>query len=118
MATIINQRNGKIVIHAIANVNSNVSSFSLTGDTFSELQVSQIFWSANTDVFVKRGSNTLLYFPPNSTGGIDFSGEGMALSVDSTANVVVTFGSGGAGFVLLELTKVMDPPATYNYYEN
>jgi hypothetical protein len=118
MPTIINQKNGKIVIHATANVNSNVASFALSGENYTDIQVSQVFWSANTDVFVKRGSNTLLYFPPNSTGGIDFAGEGMALSQDSSANVVITIGNGGAGFVLLELTKMIEYPATYDYYEN
>lgn len=116
MATIINQKNGKVVIHATANVNSNVSSFAVGDEVVAGLQISQITWGANGVITVNRGAENILYLPAQSSGGIDFAGEGMTLSIGSTANVIVNFTD--AGFVLLELTKMVSGATTYDYYEN
>jgi hypothetical protein len=116
MPNIINQKNGKVVIHATANVNSNIASFAVGGETIAGLQISQITWGANGSIAVKRGTDDILYLPAQSSGGIDFAGEGMTLSIGSTANVIVNFTD--AGFVLLELTKMVSGSTQYDYYTN
>jgi hypothetical protein len=102
MPTIINQKNGKVVIHTTANVNSNVSSFQLSDETVTGLNINLVMWGSSNNVQVSRGSNTLLYL--NGTGEFDFAGEGVSLQSDSSANVVITVN--GTGFCILELNKV------------
>lgn len=116
MANIINQKNGKIVIHATANVNANIASFSVDSEVIAGLQVSQVTWGANGSIAVKRGATDLIYLPAQSSGTIDFAGEGMSLSVGSTSNVIVNFTD--AGFVLLELTKSVSGATQFDYYKN
>jgi len=118
MTTLINQKNGRVLIHATSNVNSNVASFSLSGDTFTDLQIDKIVWGNNKDVYIKRGTDTVLYFPGNTAGDIDLASRGMAVSLNSSANVVINLDSGSSGFVILELKKMITSPATYDYYEN
>lgn len=116
MANIINQKNGKVVIHATANVNANIASFAVGDETVAGLQISQVIWGANGSIAVKRNATDVLYLPAQSSGTIDFAGEGMSLSIGSTSNVVVNFTD--AGFILLELTKTVSGTTQFDYYKN
>jgi len=114
MATIINQKNGKVIIHATANVNSNVSSFQLSGETISGLAINAVLWGSSNTVQIKRDSNMLLYL--TDTGDLEFAGNGFALQGNNTANVVIEID--GTGFCILDLQKMFAANNTYDYYEN
>lgn len=114
MATIINQKNGKVVIHATANVNSNVSSFQLSGETISGLALNSVAYGSNGSVVIKRGANNILFL--TDTGDLEFAGNGFALSQDADANVVIEIT--GTGFCILDLQKIFAANNTYDYYEN
>lgn len=114
MATIINQKNGKVVIHATANVNSNVSSFQLSEETISGLAVNYVQWGSSNNVQVSRNGDMILYLP--DVGDLDFAGNGWALQGNNSANVVININ--GTGFCIIELQKVFAANNTYDYYEN
>jgi len=103
MATIINQKNGKVIIHATANVNSNVSSFQVTGETLTALNINQVLWGSNGMVEVHRVGENILYL--TETGSMDFAGNGLVLSQNNTSNVIINIT--GTGFCILELQKVV-----------
>lgn len=101
MPTLINQKNGKVVIHTTANVNSNVSSFQLAGETLESLNISQVFWGSNGSVEIKRDTTSVLYL--DGTGDMDFAGNGLVLSQNNTSNVVININ--GTGFSIVVLQK-------------
>lgn len=112
MTVLINKKGLSAVIHLTANATINVSGNSTTSDiaigdeVVGGATITQIWYGcANGGHWeVKRGSNTAIVV--DSTGYMDFAGNGITLNRDITSTLVANLNSATAGFVVIELTKV------------
>ena len=104
-STNINQLGGKVQISAVgANSGTfNVNTFSSSSDNenTTELVITKVKWSGN--VVIQRGANSVLSFV--DSGEWDLSGDGMAWSVDSTANIDIQVAA-TTDTCLLEVKKI------------
>lgn len=101
---------GKTLIRLTANAtlvvvgNNSVSNVAASNSEIVEsATITKVFWSGNGQYTVARGANTILTLHGN--GWWDLYQHGIALTEDSTANVVITNSSGSTGTIMLELSK-------------
>jgi len=113
MAVLINKKGLSAVIHLTANATINVTGNSTTSDiaTGDEVvagaSITQVWYGcANGGHWeIKRGSNTAVV--ADSTGYMDFAGNGVTLNKDATAaTLVANLNTTATGFVVIELTKI------------
>ena len=117
MATIINRRGASAVVHVVANTtvvitgNSSVSNIAFGSgnaqieETVTNGYISQVWWGTDGGRWtVARGSNTYLVL--NNSGHMDFAGQGVAITADSTANAVLTLSGTANGFLMVEFQKL------------
>lgn len=112
MAILINKKGLSAVIHLTANATVNLVGNSTTSDiatgdeVITGAVITQIWYgSANGGHWeIKRGSNTAIVV--DSTGYMDFAGNGVVLNKDATANTLVAnLNTTTTGFVIVEVTK-------------
>ncbi len=84
-----NQLGGKYVVQCTANDTIQVASANATAsETVTGLTINQVWFGLDSGYWkISRGANTLVI--SDTTGYLDFSGAGQALTLDSAANVVV-----------------------------
>ena len=112
---ILQKKTKKAVLHATANTtwviagNSSVSNVANVDEHVYSGAIRQIWFgspSGNSSYWtVKRGANVVMVV--DSTGWIDFSGHGQAITQDASANVVVelTAAGDGSGYIMIEVSK-------------
>lgn len=118
MAVIINKKGLSAVIHLTANATINVSGNSTTSDictgdeVITGASITQIWYGCGNGAYweIKRGSNTVFY--TDSTGYLDFAGNGVALNKDVAGTLVANLNSSQTGSIIIELTKI---PSTSVY---
>lgn len=107
-----NKKATSVTIHVNANAtvvvagNSAVSNIASPGETLTGAYICQAI--AGNDgtghIQVKRGGQIVAVY--DSTGQYDYAGCGMALNVNQTANLDITFVGSANGYLMLELQKV------------
>lgn len=118
MAVLINKKGLSAVIHLTANATINVSGNSTTSDictgdeVITGASITQIWYGCGNGAYweIKRGSNTVFY--TDSTGYLDFAGNGVALNKDVAGTLVANLNSSQTGSIIIELTKI---PSTSVY---
>lgn len=111
MAVLINKKGLATVVHVTANATLTIagddqtSNIASTGETVTGATITQAWYGTSNGASweVKRGSNTVMVL--DSTGYMDFAGNGIVLNKDPTATLVMTLNGAGTGFLILELTK-------------
>lgn len=111
MAIIINKKGLSSVVHVVANATltiagaAGVSDIALGDEVLTGATITQAWYGSSNGSYweVKRGSNTVMVM--DSTGYIDFAGNGVALNKDTTGTLVITLNGTGVGFLILELSK-------------
>jgi len=111
MAIIINKKGLSSVVHVVANATltiagaAGVSDIALGDEVLTGATITQAWYGASNGAYweVKRGAN--LVFVADSTGYMDFAGNGVTLNKDSTGTLVMTLTGAGTGFLILELSK-------------
>jgi hypothetical protein len=107
MTVISNKAGSATVVHAIANGtvvvagNNSVSNIALGTEIITGASISRIWWGTTNNITIARGSNVDVIL--TQSGFHDYSGHGCLLTVDRTANVIITIN--GSGHVVLELKK-------------
>ena len=107
---IANRKNVSITVHATANTTWQMSDFTGVGETnVTAVAIKQVWFGspqsiANTYWTISRGANTVAIL--DSTGYMDYAGNGNMLNLDSTANVTVTLNGSTVGYIMLELQKL------------
>lgn len=112
MAVIINKKGLSAVIHLTANATINISGNSTTSDictgdeVITGATITQIWYGCGNGAYweIKRGSNTV--FHTDSTGYLDFAGNGVTLNKDVGATLVANLNVSQTGSIVIELTKV------------
>lgn len=118
MAVLINKKGLSAVVHLTANATltiagaAGVSDIATGDEVVSGAYISQVWYGTGNGAYweVKRGSNTVLHV--DSTGYMDFSGNGIALNKDVGATLVANLNASQTGTLIIELTKV---PQTSSY---
>lgn len=113
VSIIHNRKNLSVTVLADANAtltiagNSSVSNVAHASETLTGASIKQIwFGSPSGDSaywVVQRGSNTIAVL--DSTGWIDFAGNGNLQTKDSTASLVLTLVGSANGYIMVELQK-------------
>jgi hypothetical protein len=112
MAVLINKKGLSAVIHLTANATVNVtgavgvSDIAVGDEVVTGATITQIWYGcANGGHWeIKRGANTAAVV--DSTGYMDFAGNGVTLNKDATAaTLVANLNTTTTGFVVIELTK-------------
>lgn len=101
MPIINNRKHGKAVLIVNANDTSTVNSFSTgVGEIVDRVVINAVYWTGQWTV--ARGSNTYISTPASSSGKWEFSDNGIALDMDSTANIVSTLTGSGTLVLLVD----------------
>jgi hypothetical protein len=97
-----------------SNVDATSTCLAIGNEVLSGAYIAQAFWGIEPDGYavVKRGSDIVAIY--DSTSYKDYAGNGMALTVGQSANLVVEFVNTANGYVMLELQKVGTLPSEYN----
>lgn len=111
MAVLINKKGLSAVIHLTANAvinvagNSSVSDIAYGDETVTGATITQMWYGCGNGAYweIKRGSNTVMF--TDSTGYLDFAGNGVALNKDITGTLVANLNVSQTGFLIIELTK-------------
>lgn len=111
MAIIINKKGLSAVVHVTANATLTIagddqtSAIAAAGETLTGATITQAWYGSSNGSYweVKRGANTVMVM--DSTGYMDFAGNGVALNKDTTGTLVITLNGTGVGFLILELSK-------------
>jgi hypothetical protein len=112
MAVLINKKGLSAVIHLTANATINIAGDSTTsdiaqvGEVITGATISQVWYGCANGSWweIKRGANTVLHV--ESTGYLDFAGNGVALNKDVGGTLVANLNSSQTGTLIIELTKV------------
>lgn len=116
MSIISNKYNGTVITHDTANAtyvvvgNNTVSNLTYSNtEIINSGTIRRVVWGTSTGYWtVKRGANTVLVL----SGSNEMLLNGMSITKDKTANVVVEL-SGGTGFIMLEIAKQGNNPTQY-----
>lgn len=98
----------KVVLRDVANAtyvvagNSSVSNVAAVGETITSAYISQVHWSTDARVSIKRGANTILNL--NGNGSLNLRALGFSLSEFSNASIVVETTTANAS-VIIEIVK-------------
>lgn len=111
MAVLINKKGLSAVIHLTANAtinvagNSSVSDIAVGDEVVTGATITQVWFGCGNGAYweIKRGANSVVFV--DSTGYLDFAGNGVALNKDTTATLVANLNLSQTGFVVIELTK-------------
>lgn len=114
MPVLINRKGVSAVLHMTANESftiagdSSTSNIASPGETLTGATITQVwFGSSSGDSAywtIKRGANTVAVL--DSTGYIDFAGNGVALNKDTGATLVANLVNSTTGFLMVELQKI------------
>lgn len=105
-----NRKNVSITVHAIANTTWQLSDLFVAPETQpTAVGIKQVWFGspqsiANTYWTISRGANTVAIL--DSTGYMDYAGNGNMLKLDPTANVTVTLNGSTVGYIMIELQKL------------
>lgn len=106
----VTSANGYVLVSgnsSTSNINGSNTCLAIADEQVRGVTITQAFWgidpSSDGHVVIKRGSNVVAVF--DSTGYKDYAGNGMALSKDASANLVIEFASSANSYVMLELQK-------------
>ena len=100
MAIISNRRAGHVTTLDTANTTYNLTDFASPNtsvETVSAISIVKIFWTG--DWTIKRGATTV-FQTANNTGVWDLNSAGMAITANSTANLVLSTASSSASIML------------------
>jgi hypothetical protein len=121
---ISNKKNMSVTLHFTTS-NSNVvvagapavSNVAVTGEVITGGSISQIAYGCdgNGSIQVMRGANLVAVF--DSTGYIDYAGNGIGLNVYPTANLTVNFIGSANAYCVVELQKTF-ASVTSDYFQN
>lgn len=111
MAVIINKKGLSAVIHLTGNAtinvagNSSVSDIAVGDEIVTGATITQVWYGTGNGAYweIKRGSNTVMF--TDSTGYLDFAGNGITLNLDTTETLVANLNLSQTGFIVIELTK-------------
>lgn len=108
-----NKKNASVVIHvAAANAslviagNNSVSNVAIGNEVLTGATITQVVYGNDggaNHAQILRGANLVATF--DSTGYIDYAGNGLALNKDSSANLVVNF-NGSNSYCIIEMQKI------------
>ncbi len=110
-----NRKNLSVTVHCTSNAtfviagNTTVSNVAIGDEVLTGASIKQAWYSSssgNTAYWtVKRGANTVLVL--DSTGWMDFAGNGNLLNKDASANLVLQLvnAADDEGFLMIELQK-------------
>jgi hypothetical protein len=112
MAIIINKKGLSAVVHLTSNAVINVAGIStnsdiaLPGEVITGATITQVWYGCSNSGHweLKRGANTVAVV--DSTGYMDFAGNGVALNKDVEGTLVANLNLTTTGFVIIELTKI------------
>jgi hypothetical protein len=112
MAILINKKGLSAVVHLTANATltiagaAGVSDIATGDEVLTGAYISQIWYGTGNGAYweIKRGSNTAFHL--DSTGYIDFTGNGVALNKDVAATLVANLNLSQTGSIIIELIKV------------
>lgn len=111
MAVLINKKGLSAVIHLTANAtinvagNSSVSDIAYGDEVVTGAVITQVWYGCGNGAYweIKRGANTVMF--TDSTGYIDYAGNGITLNKDAGATLVANLNNSSTGFIIIELTK-------------
>lgn len=128
VSIISNKKNTSATIHIAAanttikvsgnsvttNVDSTATCLAVDNEVLSGAYITQAFWGIDPAGYavVKRGADIVAVY--DSTGYKDYAGNGLALTVSQSANLVVEFVGTANAYVLLEVQKVGTFTSEYN----
>lgn len=107
-----NKLNTSAVLHfitsnstVIVSGNSSQSNLAISDEVLTGATITQVFWGCDGSghIHLKRGANTIATY--DSTGYKDYAGCGMALTLDSAANIDVVM-AGTNNYLLIEVQKL------------
>ena len=106
-----NKKNKSFVIHVTSNStitvagNNSVSNVAIDDEVLTGATISRAIWGTDGTAYISvlRGANNVAFF--NTSGMIDFAGNGMAITKDKEANIVVNFTGSADAYLLLECKK-------------
>ncbi len=118
-----NKLNTSAVIHvstanASLNVvgNSSVSNVAISNEILTGAYITQIAWGCdgNGHIQIARGGSIVAVF--DSTGYVDYAGNGLALTVGQNANLAINFVGSSNAYCIFEVQKVGS--FTSSYFQN
>ena len=109
---------GNIIVsgnNITTNVNGTATCFAVSDEILTGAVINQVFWGTDAgSVQILRGSNLVSTF--TQSGHLDYAGSGMALTKDSSANLVINFAGSANGYCIIEVQKV--GTSTSEYLQN
>lgn len=117
---ISNKKNASVTLHvASANAtlvvagNTSVSNVAISDETLTGATISQIAWGTdgNGSIQILRGSNVVSVH--DTSGYIDYAGNGMALNIYPAANLTVNFVDTTNAYCIIELQKIGSGSSEY-----
>jgi hypothetical protein len=122
---ISNRKNLSTTLHFTANDtitiagNSAVSEIAIDNEILTGATITQAWFGSSSGASaywtIKRGAAVVAVL--DSTGYIDFAGNGNAITID-TANTVVVELTGSTGYLMVELQKIGNLTANSVYFQN
>lgn len=109
---ISNKKNASVIVHVTSSNatlvvagNNSVSNVAISTENLSGAHISQIAWGCdgNGHIQILRGANLVAVY--DSTGYVDYSGNGLALTTHKEANITINFVGSANGYCLFELQK-------------
>lgn len=99
----VTSANGSLIISG----NSTQSNIAMGDEVLTGAAITQVFFgidpSSSGHAVIKRGSNLVSVY--DSTGYVDYAGNGMSLTKDAAANLVFEFSSSANAYLLVEVQK-------------
>jgi hypothetical protein len=95
------------------NVDSTSTCLALGNEVLTGAYITQAFFGIDPAGYavIKRGTTPVAIY--DSTGYVDYAGNGMALNVGQTANLTIEFVGTANGYVMLEVQKAGTLPTEY-----
>lgn len=113
-----NKENSTVVIHATESSgsitiagNNSVSNVATGSEVVEGAAIRSASWGTSNGAHwtVARGANTVLIL--GGEGNVNYAAQGTPIMLDTGATLVATLANGAAGdaFIVLELSKIVDP---------
>jgi len=99
--TLINQKGGRFVVLFTSNTTLEVAAANtgIAGETVTGLHINQVWYGLDSGFWkIARGANNVLF--AETSVYLDFAGNGAAIQVDPSANVVVNCTSANSTLII------------------
>lgn len=123
LTIISNKKDKSAVLHfntsntVVVAGNSSVSTIAIDNENITGAAIKQAFYGTDAgSIQVSRGGQLIAVF--NNSGHVDFAASGMSLTINPTANIVVTFNATSNAYLLLEVSKIAPPSANSIYFQS